>query len=207
MTIAGLTIENGYAAVNVSPGGGGILNYGGSLTVNNCALTNNYADFGGAIVNGWGGALTVSGCTLTGNHFTAIDGQKGGGAIFNYYGSSATVSNSIISGNSGPVYTGTSDDVVSYGDGGGIYNGGSMTLSATTVTQNTAYARMGRHLRGHLCESDYPPQQQRVWYFNGGDIFLAYGASPSEPDQESSGRLAASCHAEVVSTHGPLREL
>jgi hypothetical protein len=136
VTIAGLTICNGFAG-----DGGGILNHGGNVTVNNCALTNNYAGFGGAIVN-WFGTLTISGCTLTGNQFTNPYGQVGGGAIFNYQGSRATITNCTISGNSGTVDPG-SGTFVTYGDGGGIYNDGSMTLSGTTVTQNTGYDYAG----------------------------------------------------------------
>jgi len=137
-TIAGLTIENGFASVNVSPtsgGGGGILNWGGNLTVSNCTITNNYADFGGGIDNSMFSSLTVSGCMITGNQFLAAAGQIGGGGIFNDYAASATVSHTTISGNKGPVFPSVTDFPAIWGDGGGIYNGGFMTLSFSTVTR------------------------------------------------------------------------
>lgn len=188
VTIAGLTITDGYANVNASPtsgGGGGILNHGGKLTVNNCSLTNNYADFGGGIVNGWAGTLTVSGCTLTRNQFTATANQMGGGAIFNYYGSAATVSNSTISGNSGPANTGQTYGANSYGDGGGIYNGGSMTLSGTTVTDNNAYAYGGGIYEDTYASLSILQKSDVSGNSIEGDLWLAYGASPVKISKDS----------------------
>src|SRR5207244_1690279 len=53
-TIAGLTIRDGNAPTNGAPtygGGGGILNWGGNLTVKDCTLSNNHGSEGGAIAN------------------------------------------------------------------------------------------------------------------------------------------------------------
>jgi hypothetical protein len=140
-TIAGLTISNGYAPPYGlgAGGGGGILNYGGDLTVNSCTIANDAAAFGGGICNEHYGTLTMNGCTLTGNQFTHREGQMGGGGLYNAYVCSATVTGCTFSGNHGPRFSGTSDADGSYGDGGGIYNGGWMTLSASTVTNNTPY--------------------------------------------------------------------
>jgi hypothetical protein len=172
-TIAGLTISNGYAPVNGSPtygAGGGILNWGGNLTVKNCKLSNNYGASGGGIANF--GTLTVNGCTLSGNHIISV-GQ--GGGIFNAHACSATVSNTTISGNSGPLhYNGTWE----YSYGGGIYNNGFMTLSGTTVTNNSA------DWGGGIYEDAYASlsilhNSNVSGNSPGGDIFLAYGARPA----------------------------
>jgi hypothetical protein len=80
---------------------------------------------GGAIANF--GTLTISDCTLSGNY-----GYGGGGAI--YSSGILTVHHSTISGN---YDYGASDG---FAFGGGIYvAGGTLTLSSSTVANNTAY--------------------------------------------------------------------
>ena len=70
VTLNGLTITNGNAVLG---NGGGIANFGGTLTVTNSTLSGNSADFvGGGIVN-FGGALTVTGSYLFNN--TAVTGD------------------------------------------------------------------------------------------------------------------------------------
>jgi hypothetical protein len=179
-TIAGLTISNGYGARNGTGGGGGggILNYGGHLTVSSCTLSNNAAAFGGAICNMHYGALTVSDCTLTGNQFTASEGQMGGGGIYNAYVCSASVTDSTLSGNHGPHNYGTSTGDGSYGDGGGIYNGGWMTLSGSTVTNNTPYKYGGGIYEDTYAHLSILNQSVVTNNHAVGDLYLAYGASP-----------------------------
>jgi hypothetical protein len=179
-TIAGLTISNGYAFVNGpgGGGGGGILNHGGNLTVTNCTLSNNRAGFGGAIDNAFGSTLTVSGCIISGNHFTDTEGQLGGAGIFNAYFARATVSSSTISGNSGPTLNSTTSFPTTYGDGGGIYNGGWMTLSGSTVTNNKPYAWGGGVYEDTRAQLSILGKSVVTNNEPGGDRFLPYGASP-----------------------------
>jgi hypothetical protein len=181
-TIAGLTISNGYAPLNGSPtygGGAGILNWGGNLTVSNCTLSNNYAASGGAIANF--GTLTVNGCTLSGNHLigTSTTGGPGGGGIYNAYACSATVSNTTISGNG--------QTSVGYGwgsyNGGGIYNSGWMTLSGTTVTNNSADWGGGIYEDTNASLSII--HNSNVSGNHGEDLFLAHGASPVKISADS----------------------
>jgi hypothetical protein len=151
------------------------LNYGGNLTVSDCTLSNNGGCFGGGICND--GVLTVNGCTLTGNQFTDREGKMGGGGIYNAYLSTATVTDSTVSGNHGPQNNGESEDDGMYGDGGGIYNGGWMTLSGSTVTNNTPYQYGGgiyedRYAHLSIIDKSFVANNR----FN--DLFLAYGASP-----------------------------
>jgi predicted outer membrane repeat protein len=110
--LSGMTISNGQA----SSGGSGILN-SGTLTVNNCSLSNNSV---GGIANEPGGALTLNGCMLSGN--SALSG----GGIYNYGNATLTVSNSTVVQNTAT------------GDGGGIFNEGKVTISGCTLAGNKA---------------------------------------------------------------------
>jgi hypothetical protein len=125
VSLSGMTISNGN-----DPGGpgGAILNNGAcTLTITNSILSNNSAGSGGAIYNV--GTLTVNGCTLTGNSATAYSGS--GGAIENLDGtltvSPSSVNASLITNNSA-------------NHGGGIWNSGTATLTATILSGNSAIA-------------------------------------------------------------------
>jgi CSLREA domain-containing protein len=87
VTISGLSITNGHATGAQFPAtnGGGIFNDQGTLTVNNCTLSGNTADFGGAAIFNTG-ILTLSNCVVSSN--TAADE----GAIENDGGSMAVTS-------------------------------------------------------------------------------------------------------------------
>ena len=120
--ISGVTVEN------ASSGGfgGGIYNYGGTLTVSNSTLSGNSTILGigvggGGIDNPLGAKLMVINSTFSGN--SAPDGY--GGAILN--DGTLTVINSTFSGNS----------AVSAGAGGAIYNTGSATVSFSTFSGNS----------------------------------------------------------------------
>jgi hypothetical protein len=118
--------------------GGGIENRG-RLTVKSTIISNNSASSegigeGGGIFNT--GTLTVTNSTLSGN--TAVGGDSGGygGGIFNYDQGTLTVINSIISGNT----VGSSS---SYGQGGGIQNNGRLTVTNSTLSNNSASDKGG----------------------------------------------------------------
>jgi hypothetical protein len=144
-----LTLTNCDLNNNTTLDYGGAIYNAGTLTVQSCILDNNSAgapdSFNGYTNNGEGGAiynagtLTVSNSTLDNNvdngfYGVGTGGGRGaGGAIANEYGASATITNTTLSGNS-VVGGGLGDAVV----GGGIYNGGKMTLSGCTVSGNTA---------------------------------------------------------------------
>jgi CSLREA domain-containing protein len=145
--ISGLTISNGVA---VSPTGGfqslggGILNWRGTLNLNNSTISNNTANDGGGIFNmgstsivnstisnnvtpysiGAGitnsGTLTIRSSTISNNTAAAS-----GGGIFNM--GSTSIVNSTISNN-------TAAD----GSGGGILNESNLSVRSSTVTGNRA---------------------------------------------------------------------
>jgi hypothetical protein len=112
VTLAGMTIENGYGQAYNNGSGVG---WGGGLE----------SFQGGGILNS--GTLTVSGCTVTGNKAT-----YGGGGIANEFGGTLTISGCTVSHNASLFQGG----IGGFG-GGGIYNDGTLTLSGSTVTQNS----------------------------------------------------------------------
>ncbi len=134
LTINNSTISNNTAASS----GGGILNYGSSTaTINNSTLADNSASFGGGILN-YGGAsyygngystATISNSTFSGNMATY------GGGIYSSLGN-LRINTSTLTGN-------TAKSVSFFdGDGGGIYNADTATISNCTLSGNTA-ARYG----------------------------------------------------------------
>src|SRR5437667_7100777 len=80
VTIAGLTITNGWASGGFpTNSGGGIYTGSGTLTVSNCVLNGNSAQSGGGRIFGDHSILTVSASTLSGNSAMT----DSGGGIFN----------------------------------------------------------------------------------------------------------------------------
>jgi predicted outer membrane repeat protein len=146
--ISDLTIEKGTA--RNANGGGVLVDYGASLTLNNCTLSKNKATgkkrMGGGIFNS--GTVTLTNCTLDRNrsrwgggaicnYATAIltnctltkNRSADGGAILNQGGESAgiaTLTNCTLSRNR------------ARGGGGGIYNAGTATLTNSTLDRNKA---------------------------------------------------------------------
>ncbi len=119
--------------------GGGIGNTGtvrltGSTVSNNSSGTS--TDGGGGIFNDRHGTVIVKGGSLvTGNHVSGQD--SGGGGIFNSRGGIV-----VISGGSN-VTANEAGNVDSPNPGGGIMNRGSLTLRDATVTANTAHGQGG----------------------------------------------------------------
>jgi streptogramin lyase len=139
LTLSGDTITNNSAGDSTTyDTGGGVYN-SGALTVSNSTISSNFASAGGGIENGDldrsgaivpAGRLTISHSTISFN--TASSGA--GGGIDNT--GTLLVQNTIASGNSASGY-GT-------GNGGGIANrGGTLTVSSSTFSSNTAYAGGG----------------------------------------------------------------
>jgi len=114
VAIAGLTVEDGNA-----PYGGGIANFG-TLTITNAAISNNS---GGGIYNS--GTLTVSDSVVAQNSTGGLGGGVGGG-IDNFSGT-LTLIGSVVT-----------DNAASSAYGGGIFNGGLMTISSSTLEGNSA---------------------------------------------------------------------
>jgi CSLREA domain-containing protein len=110
-SVSGLTLAHGNASA-----GGAILNHG-NLSLFDCALSANSADFaGGGIFNS--GTLSVTDCTVSGN-----TGLFGAGL---YNTGDLSLTGSTLSGNTAQRY------------GGGVYNRGTLTVADTTLAGNSA---------------------------------------------------------------------
>jgi hypothetical protein len=196
VTIAGLTIANGYTGGDDSYGGG--IHNSGTLTVSNSTISDNNSGafdcdaysaillraYGGGIYNV--GTLTISNSTISGNSATAFgcidepeqDAVYGGGI---YNGATLTVSNSTISDN------GAEADPAhwtSYAYGGGIYNVGTLTVSNSTVFRNAARAGGGffdsESFGGGIYSSGTPTVSNSMIFGNwadagGGRVSLSGG--------------------------------
>ena len=112
-----LTIANASTDDN-----GGGINYkaNGTLSIDNCIITNNMSsNYSGGIYNS-SGTANITNSTITGNTT-----QYGGGIYVN--GGTANIINCTISGNSASI------------NGGGIYgSGGTANITNSTITGNTA---------------------------------------------------------------------
>ena len=107
---------------------GAIVNAGGTVTINNSAVTDNTNTIGG--LNEGGGIFNAGHGTMTLNNSTvARDTASEGGGIFNIGGSTLTLNNSTVTGNT------------ALGGGGIDSQGGTVTLNgSSSVTGNTATA-------------------------------------------------------------------
>jgi len=127
---------------------GGAIHNRGTMTLTDCVLHDNVADnLGGAIV-GWGGTLVLNGCVLTDNEAAQM-----GGAIHNMLGgtvalTSCSLSGNIASLNGGAIYNSIDSTLAFSGctlegnaassDAGAILNAGTLTLTNSTLSGNTA---------------------------------------------------------------------
>jgi len=93
VTLSRMTIRNGFA----KKGGG--VNNNGTLMINNCAITGNYANYaGGGIYNI--AALAINNSTLSGNRASPLPlypHRSVGGGIYN--GGTAVINSSTLGGN------------------------------------------------------------------------------------------------------------
>jgi hypothetical protein len=162
--LKGLTIRYGKPAIR-DEHGGGIMN-DGTLTLENCVVTNNVADGGGGIWNR--GALTIINSTISNNTAEGIVSPPSirfwcgaGGGIKCESGTLALI-NSTVSGNqsgigsrgfSGGVHVGCGCTAVftnstisgnrSVADSGGIRVRGTLTLVNCTISNNHAGSEAG----------------------------------------------------------------
>jgi hypothetical protein len=93
----------------------------GIVTISGLAIASGQAVVGGGVYNA--GILEVMDCSISGNEAGGLRENGLGGGIYNDNGATLTVINCAISGNGAD-------------QGGGIYNGGSMQITNTTVSNN-----------------------------------------------------------------------
>ena len=146
--ISGFTIQNGHVRWGCGgmPVGGGVyVAMGHFVTLNDCTIKNNIADFlGGGVYNA--GQITINRCTVSGNSAAII-----GGGIANFVDEpdlesdgSMSLTNCTISGNSVGLIDGFFDtipeearDLEPLALGGGVYNGGNASFLNVTIANNT----------------------------------------------------------------------
>jgi CSLREA domain-containing protein len=150
LTLINVTVDDNRAGDGSGGGQGGGIFSSGLLTLQNSVISNNRAGDGlGTGTNGalggdgggifaMAGSLTITDSSIINNTAGAAevgkpDGMGGkGGGICNFSDTS-TITGSTISGNQAGAST-TADG----GQGGGIYNGGNLTLVNTTISGNTS---------------------------------------------------------------------
>jgi hypothetical protein len=139
-----LDLEQTTLSGNGAVGSGGALAImGGTAILNHCLVQGNSALFtagegGGGVGQGiyvTSGSLTISNTTITGNTGGSTDDYAGASGL-GIYNTAGTVSiqNSAITENTVQL-VGTSN-YLALGTGGGIYNGGTMTIVDTTIGGN-----------------------------------------------------------------------
>jgi hypothetical protein len=150
-----LSIDSGVNvtlnALIITDGGGGIDDFGGTVTLNNSTISHNSATFGGGI-DDFGGTVTLNNSTVIYNSAFGFGGGISVGV------GTVTLNNSTVTGNTaaegGGIFveesalTLANGSTVTYntaGEGGGIFvEGGTATLATgSTVTYNTAFADGG----------------------------------------------------------------
>ena len=122
VTLERVRIQNGNKGV--------FIDSGRALTIRDCTVTGNNGAGSGVGIFNFQGTLLLIRCSIENN--TAISGSFDGGGLFNTVGS-ATLADCLVQGNRAL-------------RGGGIFNsnnGGTVTLSGTRVTDNTATSNLG----------------------------------------------------------------
>ncbi|MBL8761017.1 MAG: right-handed parallel beta-helix repeat-containing protein [Phycisphaerae bacterium] len=149
VSISGLTIRNGYS-FDV---GGGVFNEG-TLAINNCTISGNWAQNAGGVQNN--GTLSISNSDISGNTT-----QYAGGGLRN--SGTAAITDSSITGNSA--------QDISYSSGGGIDNTGTLTITNSTISGNSSIENGGgiNASGGSLTISGSTISGNSAWY--GGGIF------------------------------------
>jgi len=204
VSISGLTITNGSATGHtgyVGKLGGGIYN-GGTLTITNCSVSDNFAGETNADYSTAGGiycdqhsSLTLMDCTISGN-IAQGNAAFGGGIYAGNYGT-ISATNCTFSGNvvlvlfqSGSAYNSAL--------GGAIDNTlfSSLTLTNCTISNNTALPGGGNSIArggGVFTDSGQP-------FHALNTIIAANSASSSSPDVR--GPVASDGHNLIGNTDG-----
>ncbi len=150
-----MTVSNSTFSYNAAVyDGGGIYNTSGEATLNTNIVSYNQAGWGGGILNESGGTISSSDNTLINNNATVR-----GGALYN--GGNWTGHNE----------TARYNDAVFYGGGFYIADTGVMTITATTLQQNSAGTGggLGNFGQANLANNDISDNVAN----SGGGIFNA----------------------------------
>ena len=175
VTISNVTIQNGTVPLYDILGGGGILNYHGTINLYNVTLQDNIAAFGSGISNSLG-VLKISGCMILDNGDP--DTSEGGGV---YSDGNLEIYSSEISNNHARFGAGVSgtekanmifsevvfDGNVADYDGGAILNDKFVKLTDSTLKNNQAHLGAGLFNK-YLGELEYVTINDNSAYQGGG---------------------------------------
>jgi CHRD domain len=173
LILNGVTITGGKASGPMLAGaGGGILDAGGTLTLNSALVTQNSASSAGGGIAAGNGTVTLNKSEVSWNSVPGASGSGGGGILS--MASTLTVNNSTIDHNSGPGGGGIASgngqgggapssitlnhSVVSFNTasgnpmsgGGGISNGGTLESNNSEIVNNSAPGETGGGLLNHV---------------------------------------------------------
>jgi hypothetical protein len=144
--------------------GGGILNLGGSVTLNgSSSVTGNTAGFGGGILNRLGGTVTLNDSSSVAGNVAVINGTGGDGGGINNYGfnegsavilnDSSSVAGNAAASNGGGFYNNVGNTVTLNDNstvernnglhGGGIRNDGAVTLNHGSAIMGNSVSGLG----------------------------------------------------------------
>ena len=153
VNISGIRIKDGSVGVSMIASGAGIQNANSAtLNVNGCVFIGNAANngaFGGGFANASTGNVTFTSCLFTENH-----GYTGGGAVANLSTGTVTMTDCRVeantsSGAGGGAYNlegtlhiirTTVENNAGESNGGGVANGGSCTITDSTISSNRCAA-------------------------------------------------------------------
>ncbi len=168
VTLDALTITGGSVT---DDRGGGVLN-SGTLTLNQCVVSNNadessspVKNVGGGVYNS--GTLVMNECVMSSNTAVTPFPNRGGGGLFNDISGTATLTACTLSANSVP-----------FGDGGGIYDEGNLLLNLCTLSGNgAAYDGGGIFMNGGTANLNQSTVSSNTSYYSvGGGLLLAGGS-------------------------------
>ncbi len=157
-----------------------------SFTMHGGTISNNTAGAsdggGGGVYVGETCSFTMDGGTITGNTATA---GNGGGIYIHYNAGRVSISNATITGNKASATGNTS-----YGHGGGIYSGRSVTVKDVTITgNNSTYEGGGIYGNGTIALTD-----ATVTGNNQYDVYYG-GTESTNPKLTVSGSVKAGYYA------------
>lgn len=125
VTINGVNIVRGRSDLNGLGSGGGFINFGGNVTLNDVLVSENTANLGGGIFN-IAGTLTLNRSTVSGNSATTGNFNNGGSGAGILNAGTLNLINSTVSGNSAEA------------SAGGISNAGDeLAASVLNITNST----------------------------------------------------------------------
>jgi CSLREA domain-containing protein len=134
----GMTVTGGRTFGANARSGGIHSESNASVTINGCHITDNEITSVSAVKGGGISALTgtlvINDSTVSNNRVISGSTTNSGGGIFTSLDTRTTITNSTISGNIVTNASGSTSDR----NGGGIFNGGAMTVRNSTITDNGA---------------------------------------------------------------------